>query len=366
MKIITYYLPQFHTFPENDEWWGKGFTEWTNVKNAKPIYKGHNQPKVPLNENYYNLLDADVLRWQSGLANKYGIYGFCFYHYWFDGKMLMNRPMELLLENRDIKQNFCICWANENWTRAWAKKEKTVLIDQTYGGERDWKEHFEYLLPFFKDSRYIHVDNKPLIVIYRPELIKPLRQMIEVWNRLAISNGFAGITLCYQQVFYNHLTEPTGDLFDYGIEYQPGFVRLKQQRTFPIIRRKIIHELVSKLKIPQKKWSTIYYDYDDTWKRILEIDPRDEKMIPGAFVDWDNTPRYKQHASVVVGYSKEKFRQYLAEQIKRAKDVYHKDMLFLFAWNEWGEGGYLEPDEYEQYDRLEAIRDAIKSEDLGR
>lgn len=360
MKIITYYLPQFHTFPENDEWWGKGFTEWVNVKNAKPIFAGHKQPKIPLNENYYNLLDVDTLRWQSKLANEYGIYGFCFYHYWFDGKMLMNRPMELLLENKDIKQNFCICWANENWTRAWAKKEKTVLIGQTYGDEQTWKAHFEYLLPFFKDERYIKIGNKPLFIIYRPELIKPLRKMIKLWNELAKNNGFDGITLCYQQVYYNHLVEPTGDLFDYGIEYQPGYVRPQQQKTFSVIRRKLLHELISMFKLPQKKWSTIYYDYDDTWRRILNIKPRDDKMIPGAFVDWDNTPRYKAHASVVVGYTKDKFQKYLIEQIRRAKEVYHKDMLFLFAWNEWGEGGYLEPDEQEKYGRLEAIRDAIK------
>ena len=144
MKIIAFYLPQFHEFRENDEWWGKGFTEWTNVKSAKPLYKGHNQPKVPYGEKYYNLLDTETLRWQSKLAKEYGVYGFCYYHYWFDGKMLMNRPMELLLENTDITQKFCICWANEKWTKAWAKKERTVLIDQTYGNEKDWKEHFEY------------------------------------------------------------------------------------------------------------------------------------------------------------------------------------------------------------------------------
>ncbi|MBO5208004.1 MAG: glycoside hydrolase family 99-like domain-containing protein [Lachnospiraceae bacterium] len=361
MKIIAFYLPQFHTFPENDEWWGKGFTEWTNVKTAVPIFEGHEQPRIPLNRNYYNLLDIETLRWQSRLAKEYGIYGFCFYHYWFDGKMLMHQPMEMLLKNKDIKQKFCICWANEDWTRAWAKKERTVLIGQTYGEESDWRIHFEYLLPFFQDERYIKIENKPLFIIYRPELIKPLREMLEVWEGLARQYGFEGIALAYQQAPYNHMKEETGDLFDYGIEYQPGFVRFQQQKTFSVIRRKILHEIVSKLKLPQKKWSTIYYDYDDTWKRILNIKPRDNKMIPGAFVDWDNTPRYNQHASVVVGYSKEKFQKYLSEQIKRAKEVYHKDMLFLFAWNEWGEGGYLEPDEEEEYGRLSAVRESLKS-----
>lgn len=363
MKIITFYLPQYHTFPENDEWWGKGFTEWTNVKNAKPIFKGHNQPRVPLNKNYYNLSDIETLRWQCELANKYDIYGFCFYHYWFDGKMLMNKPMEMLLENKDIKTNYCVCWANENWTKAWAKKDKQILIKQTYADKTDWINHFNYLLQFFKDDRYIKINNKPLLILYRPEIITPLEEMINVWNRLAMQEGFAGITWIYQQVYYNHLVEPTGYLFDYGIEYQPGFVRLQQQKTFSVIRRKILHEVIAKLKLPQRKWSTIYYDYDDTWKRILNIKPRDEKMLPGAFVDWDNTPRYKQGASVVIGYTKEKFQKYLTMQIKRAREVYHKDMLFLFAWNEWGEGGYLEPDEEEQYARLEAIKSALLEND---
>lgn len=359
MKIITFYLPQFHTFPENDEWWGKGFTEWTNVKAAQPLFKGHVQPKVPLDSNYYNLLDVETIRWQTTLAKKYGIYGFCWYHYWFDGKMLMEKPMEIMLEDKTIDFPFCICWANENWTKAWAKKERTVLISQTYGEEADWRAHFNYLLRFFIDERYIKIDNKPLIVIYRPELIKPLRNMMEVWNTLAIENGFSGIKLAYQQIFYNHLKDRTGDLFDYGIEYQPGFVKVKQRRSFPVIRRKILHEVVSKLKLPQKRFSTIYYDYDDTWKKIIDIKPRDGKMIPGAYVNWDNTPRYKKHASLDIGYSKEKFQKYLSIQIKRAKEVYHKDMLFLFAWNEWGEGGYLEPDENEKYDRLEAVRGAL-------
>lgn len=361
MKIIAFYLPQFHAFPENDEWWGKGFTEWTNVKNAVPIFKGHNQPRIPLNNNYYNLLDVETLRWQSDLANKYGIYGFCFYHYWFDGKILMNRPMELLLENTYINQKFCVCWANEDWTKAWAKKEHTILISQTYGGKKEWIEHFEYLLPFFRDNRYIKIGNKPLFIIYRPELIQPLRDMITLWDKLAKQNGLGGIALAYQQISYNHMEDETGDLFDFGIEYQPGFVRKQQQKTFSIIRRKILHETVSRLKLPQKKWSTIYYDYDDTWQRILNIIPRDEKMIPGAFVDWDNTPRYKSHSSVVVGYSQEKFQRYLSLQIQHAKEIYHKDMIFLFAWNEWGEGGYLEPDMKEGFGRLEAVYMALKN-----
>ena len=360
MKLIAFYLPQFHRFPENDKWWGKGFTEWDNVKNAKPLFKGHNQPRVPLDNNYYNLLDVDILRWQSDLAKKYGVYGFCFYHYWFDGKMLMEKPMEILLENEDINQPFCICWANENWTRAWAKKSREVLIGQTYGDKNDWENHFNYLYQFFKDKRYITKDGKPIIIIYRPEIIPTLREMLNFWEKKAKEKGLKGLCFIYQQVFYNHKNESTGDLFDYGIEYEPGYVVHRMQRTnLKLIKSKILHELVHKFHFKQTLASTIHYDYDEVWDNILNIVPRDEKMIPGAYVNWDNTPRYKDGASVHVGFTVEKFQNYLIQQIRNTKEKYHKDMIFMFAWNEWGEGGYLEPDTKYGYGVLEAIRNAL-------
>ena len=171
MKIIAFYLPQFHNIPENDEWWGNGFTEWTNVKKAKPIFEGHQQPKVPLNNNYYNLLDDNVKVWQADLAKKYGVYGFCYYHYWFNGKMLLEKPMEQMLENKEVDIPFCISWANEPWTKAWVGDEKKMLIAQEYGQEEEWKEHFMYLLPFFKDERYIKKDGKPFFIFYRPDIV---------------------------------------------------------------------------------------------------------------------------------------------------------------------------------------------------
>ena len=160
MKIIAFYLPQFHNIPENDEWWGDGFTEWTNVKKAKPLYEGHMQPRVPLGGNYYNLLDDNVKIWQADLAKKYGVYGFCYYHYWFNGKMLLEKPMEQMLANKEVDIPFCICWANEPWTKAWVGDERKLLIAQEYGQEEEWKQHFMYLLPFFKDERYITKNGK--------------------------------------------------------------------------------------------------------------------------------------------------------------------------------------------------------------
>ena len=141
MKIIAFYLPQFHNIPENDEWWGNGFTEWTNVKKEKPLYEGHMQPRVPLGGNYYNLLDDNVKIWQADLAKKYGVYGFCYYHYWFNGKMLLEKPMEQMLANKEVDMPFCVCWANEPWTKAWVGDEKKLLIAQEYGKEEEWKQH---------------------------------------------------------------------------------------------------------------------------------------------------------------------------------------------------------------------------------
>ena len=152
MKIITFYLPQFHTIPENDEWWGEGFTEWVNMKKAQPLYEGHYQPRVPLNNNYYDLSDPETMRWQVSLANKYGVYGWCLYHYWFNGKLLLEKPVENLLRDKSLNIHYCLSWANEPWTNGWVAEKAKVLIAQRYGREKEWKEHFDYLLPFFTST----------------------------------------------------------------------------------------------------------------------------------------------------------------------------------------------------------------------
>ena len=189
-KIIALYLPQFHAIPENDKWWGKGFTEWTSVKKAIPLLKNHHQPREPLKGNYYNLLDPEVRQWQADLAQKYGIYGFCYYHYWFNGKKLLEKPAEEILRLGKPSLPFCFSWANESWSRTWYSSKKEVLLKQEYGAEKEWESHFNYLLPFFKDERYIKVDNKPLFLIYKPSLILELDRMISFWEKLAIKEGF--------------------------------------------------------------------------------------------------------------------------------------------------------------------------------
>lgn len=378
MKIIAFYLPQFHDIPENDEWWGKGFTEWVNVKKARPLYKGHEQPRIPLNNNYYNLLDDKVKIWQAKLAKEYGVYGFCYYHYWFGGKLLLEKPMEQMLENPNIDIPFCISWANEPWTKAWVN-EKKVLIPQFYGGKKEWKEHFDYLLKFFKDSRYIKEDGKPLLVIYRAEVIEHLNEMLDYWSELAKENGFNGMVYAYQNITFDLIPDKDDSRFTYNIEFQPSYAWNDMNNVSTIkksgawnyvrnVRRKLYMWLEKKMGFDVAKYfeysrkekdSVLLTSYDDAWRAILDHIPDNNKCIPGAFVGWDNTPRKGYRGQVYIGDSPEKFKKYMVEQIKRAKEVYHKDMIFMYAWNEWAEGGYLEPDVRTGFGNLEAIRDAL-------
>jgi len=376
MKIIAAYLPQYHRIKENDEWWGDGFTEWTNVKKARSLFDGHNQPRVPLNQNYYNLLDNDnkTWHWQASLAKKYGVYGFSLYHYWFNGKLLLEKPIENLLKDSSIDIPFCICWANEKWTNGWVSNENRVLMEQDYSDEQDWVNHFMYLLPFFRDTRYIHVDNKPLIVIYVPYLMERyLESFIKCWRRLAQENGLDGLTLAFQHV--RNFNDPTFDanIFDYGMEFQPDYMLFHKKNETNIVNNAKTVALNKLFKISswlQKKYgiyihrsrkdrSLITFSYDEMWNKILEKSPHDSNVFPGAFVDWDNTARKGKGGSVAIGTTPDKFRKYMTQQIFRARNVYQKDYLMLFAWNEWAESGYLEPDEKNGYAMLEALQSAL-------
>lgn len=374
MRPIAFYLPQFHAIPENDEWWGEGFTEWTNMKAAKPLFDGHLQPRIPLDNNYYNLLDEKTMEWQVELAKKYGLYGFCFYHYWFNGHMLLEKPMEMMLNNPNINFPYMICWANEPWTNAWkADGNEKTLIAQHYGREKEWKQHFEYLLQFFKDKNYIVENNKPMLLIYRPEIIECLNEMLDYWNELAIEEGFSGIDFAYQQVSYYLLDNKDESRFKYRVEYQPGYARYDVQKQsaglsqylLPIKTkiRNIVYGFDKKAKtnlsskLTRQKLS--FEDYDELCQSIINRKADDEKSVAGMFVDWDNTPRRGDRGRVCLGSTPEKFQHYMTEQIKNVNENYQNDMLFIFAWNEWAEGGYLEPDERNKYGYLEALKAAL-------
>jgi len=369
MKTIAFYLPQFHETPENNKWWGQGFTEWTNVKKAKPLFENHYQPRIPLDNNYYCLLDDNrTFRWQIELAKEYGIYGFCMYHYWFNGHLLLEKPMERWLEDKTLDFPFCICWANENWTNGWVSSENKILISHDFSNRQDWINHFYYLLPYLKDERYIYVDGKPLVGIYVPDLMgKDAAEFVACWRELALENGLPGLTIFYQSVRAFLNSDCDKSICDYGIEFQPGFSKVKNLSALEQWKIKVI-PFISKLLqqkfhiyLHRKKKQCTVLDYDELWKKIINSEPLDKNMFPGAFVDWDNTARKGNNGDLFKGASPEKFEQYMTQQIARARDVYHKDYLFLFAWNEWGECGYMEPDEKFGYGYLQALKNALES-----
>ena len=344
-KVIAFYLPQFHIIPENDEWWGMGFTEWTNVKNAKPLFQGHNQPRVPLNDNYYDLSDINAMKWQSELASKYGIYGFCFYHYWFDGKLLLEKPVEMYRDSFEVKTPYCLSWANEPWTRSWDGKNRNILMKQNYGGMNDIRKHFEYLLPFFKDSKYIKIDNKPVFVFYRTNSIIYFEMLIEEWNDLLKKNGFNGL---------------------YAVETLTGFQKSKvSDVSDACVYMEPMYSLSCKLWI-QKHIDNIKLflglnkrvSYPSIWKKVIRNENIEINRFGGAFVDWDNSPRKKKKNLIFNKVSLDIFEKYFEIQYEKSC-LKRSPFLFINAWNEWAEGTYLEPDEKRKFGFLERINKII-------
>lgn len=359
-KVIAYYLPQFHEIPENDQWWGKGFTEWTNVRNAQPLFEGHDQPRVPLNNRYYRLDDVDTLRWQAELLNKYNVDGLCFYHYWFNGKLLLEKPLELLLNNPDIAMPFCLAWANQEWTRAWDDGgDREIIMPQEYGGKIEWEAHFQYLLKAFRDGRYIKVDNSPVILIYMATDIPNLAEMLAYWRQRAVESSFAGLHLVSMNTSYALYQ---GSEFDKHVDFEPTYTikhGLNSGYRVLLKIRKSLAMVFNRL-FGFRFFETIF-NYDCLWASILKRKLR-YSVYPGAFVDWDNTPRKNKRGLLLKNQSPRKFSRYFAEQYQRAKNS-GSDFIFVNAWNEWAEGTYLEPDEKYQYVYLEAVRDAkLKNE----
>lgn len=372
IKVIPVYLPQFHRIPENDKWWGEGFTEWVNVKNARPLFDGHYQPRVPLNHNYYDLSDLETLRWQCRIAKKHGIYGFAMYHYWFNGHLLLEKPMEMLRDNKDIDINYCISWANHDWNDSWKASAGSVrtLIAHDFDDEDDWVNHFNYMLSFFKDPRYIKEEGMPLLIIYVPQLIKKINKMLDLWTEMARKAGFPGIKYVYQSVTACMDYSWDRSRFSYGIQFHPGYVQYMTGNLWKRLWFSSVVKYSRRIKFilgikrglaPQERKQVKKVDYDSDWKKILDLKPENESMLPSAVVDWDNTPRKKEAGWCYTGQSAEKFKYYFSQLVDKAKRDYHTDKIFVFAWNEWAEGGYLEPDEKNGYAYLEAIRDCIKS-----
>lgn len=341
------YLPQFHRVKENDEWWGEGYTDWVSAKNAVPLFEGHYQPHVPKDKNYYNLMDKATFEWQVSLMKKYGIDGQCIYHYWFkDGKQILEKPIEKLLEWKDIDMPFCFCWANQSWVNSWnavkganvwcdARENKKegdndngVLLEQQYGDEKEWRKHFEYLLCFFKDNRYIKHDNKPVFVLYQAMDINVLEEMSECWNNWAIEEGFNGIYF----IGANNKDEALVDAVLY-----PG----------PI----------SGIKDILKKYNNSEFrvlDYKSVWKSIINKAYMESECMVGGFVGYDDTPRRGLRGCVIDNADPNIFKKYFT-RLLAINEIHNQPYTFINAWNEWGEGMHLEPDEKDGTAYLEAV-----------
>lgn len=366
VNVIAFYLPQFHTIPENDDAYGKGFTEWTNVKKAKPLFEGHRQPRVPLNDNYYCLLDnGKTMKEQAKLAQDNGVFGFCYYHYYFkNGKKLLEKPLEEMLENKEIDIPFCMCWANENWSKRWDGGNNEVIVEQNYDDLEGIEEHVKYLSKFLADPRYITVNGAPLLLIYKPDLIPNVKQYVARIRECFKKNGFEKVFIASQFPTY-YLNKKHLEIFDYYVQFEPMFTDYRvKQAAHPF--RQFLKRLAIKLhlyktikKAQKKPTSLTHMNYDEKWQNNLSFKVNDKRLIAGAFADWDNTARNK-NGTVYDGVSVEKFASYFDSLTQKVKKEYSLPIIFINAWNEWAEGTYLEPDTDHEYGYLKAIKHAIE------
>lgn len=362
-KVIALYLPQFHETPENNEWWGKGYTDWTAVKGCKPNYKGHNQPRVPLNDNYYSLDDPSIIRWQADLAREYGIDGFCIYHYFSNGKLQMQKPAEIILHNKDIKIDYFFSWANHDFAKQWFNGDGHLLRKQEYGTEDVWREHYKYLSQFFKDDRYIKVDGKPVFVIYNVFHIPCFDEMMNIWDKMAKEDGFNGLYIIATKSNTN--LKSTDLLKSKWINkvfifepmnfrtngYTGNYVYTTYRRVKTVLIR-LNNKLRPKHCIQEK------YSLEKAYDAICTRKMLDDEFY-GFFTDWDNTPRYREKSIIFVGAKLELFKKYFNIVYKKSCES-NKEFLFINAWNEWGESAYLEPDTINKYGYLEIIKRSVK------
>lgn len=347
IKLISFYLPQFHTFKENNEWWGEGFTEWTNVTKAVPQYVGHYQPKLPSDLGFYDLSHNDIFYKQIDLAKKYGIYGFCFHYYWFSGKRLMEKPIFNYLNDKNIDFPFMLCWANENWTRSWNGRNEDVLISQNFE-EEDYLKFIEDIFPFFQDERYIKINNKPVFIIYRPDLFgkDKMLKAINIWRQYAKDNGFEDLYIINSQAF-GFKDNPADWNINASVEFPPHNTRKEN--------------IKDNFRLLNPEFNGHIDDISKYLKNSYHLVKEDYTLYKTAFPDWDSTARRLDRAYIKYGMTPDNYKQWLTDIIKFTKENYNDDEQFVFinAWNEWAEGAYLEPDRRYGYANLEKTLDAI-------
>lgn len=347
-RLLAFFLPQYHPIPENDNWWGEGFTEWTNVRRAQPLFKGHYQPHLPGELGYYDLRDPGVRQAQADLAQEYGIHGFCYYHYWFNGKRLLEQPFNQVLASSKPALPFCLCWANEAWTRNWDGGKRQILMQQQYSPEDD-RNHIRWLIPVFEDPRYIRVNGKPVFLVYRAaDLPKPI-QTTETWREEARKVGIGELYLCRVESFPDEQTDPRSLGFDAAVEFQPD------SKNLPVIR-KILRRVSLETRIPY----TDVYDYAAFTRRMLKKPSPGYLRFPGLTPGWDNTARRKTQGTILHHSTPEAYQFWLQTILRRFHPpTQDENLVFINAWNEWGEGNHLEPCQKWGRGYLEATQAAI-------
>lgn len=372
IRPIAIYLPQYHPIPENDEWWGKGFTEWRNVVKGKPRFRGHYQPHLPTETGYYDLRIPEIREMQAAMAKDSGIYGFCYYHYWFNGKRMLEMPFEEVFKSKNPDFPFCLCWANENWSRAWDGSENQVLLKQDYS-EVDDRNHIKFLLPYFKDERYIKVDGKPVFIFYKPDLFPDMKKTLTIFREEAAKEGVE-LYLCRFERVNGLAGEGINELgFDAAIEFQPLSFSLrkyiKKYENATLLKR--IY-LKSK-KIYCKKFNKKYIASDRIidYPKFVEFDLNHKtpnyKCFPGVSPNWDNSSRRQNiNATIFKNSTPQLFGHWYKSKLERF-EPYSADENFIFinAWNEWAEGNHLEPCEKWGHQYLEQIKkynDKMKKE----
>ncbi len=361
VRLIVFYLPQYHPIPENDEWWGKGFTEWRNVVTASPQFPGHYQPRVPADLGFYDLRVAEVREAQAHLATQYGIFGFCYFHYWFNGKRLLHRPFDEVLDSGKPDFPFCLCWANESWTRRWDGQSGVVLIEQCYS-EEDTSRHIRWLVKAFQDERYIRIEGKPLFLVYRANSLPHPRRVADLWRKEARRLGLGDLFLCRVESFPDERNDPTELGFDAAVEFQPDQVILQDllregRLALSHGRLRRLAERLGLINCPDRHH--LVFDYCALVERSLRKVRASYRRFPGVTPSWDNSPRRKSGAVILHGSTPAVYEHWLKSVVERTGNEHPEHrIVFINAWNEWAEGNHLEPDLRYGHSYLEATKRA--------
>ncbi len=354
LRVIAFYLPQYHPIPENDEWWGRGFTEWRNAAKARPLFRGHYQPHVPADLGFYDLRLPET-RWaQAEMARSHGVEGFCYWHYWFAGRRILERPFDEVLRSKEPDFPFCLAWANQSWTGIWHGLKDKVLIAQTYPGRADYRAHFEAVLPAFTDRRYISVDGKPLFYVYSPLELPDAREFVDLWKELALKAGLRGLYLVAEAP---DGWDATGRGFDATVEGGLPSLLVRQPWSRP--KGRLRWEWKRRAGLPTVyRYATVCESLIGHGGSVPSRATRHIRLLP----NWDNTPRSGQNGLVLHDSTPGLFQRQIqaAIRVTAALPLEHR-IAFLKSWNEWAEGNHLEPDVRFGRGYLEALRMEVSS-----